>query len=696
MSRRAAPSSKKTRIMQISTPNIPLWRLTPLVIMFAVLVLLMPRTAKFNYDYKKGTPWPYETLISEFDFPILKTDEQLQAERDEAGTIVIPFYRYSDEVTSAVVKNAQSVDMGAYNRLRPSLIARLGDIYAKGVISDGKVKMEQGSAQVSDNLIYIQKNKRAVQYPRTEVYKVSDARDQLVALLAKTYPSVNLDSLFRRTGLYDVIVPNLLYDKAMTELTHAESDDYVSPTLGYVKADEKIVSKGEIVTAEIAQILDSYKEEYNHVYGYAGPRIFLYLGNILLALSLVVILYLVIHFTARFVFDRPARYLFLLSIFLLAAIVTFLMVRLSPSLMYMVPFPVFALYMLAFFRKKQVFPLYIVLLLPLLIFCGNGMELFVMFLTAGSVTVETFGYFSKGWRQFLNAAIIFGVEILVYLGFRFIDVGSTATWWADLALIFVGSMATVALYPLIYLFEKIFNLVSSTRLIEMADTSNPLLQELAQKAPGTFQHSLQVMNLVDAVGRATDADVPLLRAAALYHDIGKMANPLCFVENQSATPGAEKYHEGKTPKESAQDIIRHVDDGLSIAEEHRLPQEIRGFINSHHGTSSTAYFMNKYLNDGGDPSDVADFFYHGQKPTTKEQVILMVCDSIEAASRTLKDFSPESCDRFVEGIVAGKEKAGQLEDADITLHDLNLMKRMLKTYLQQMYHSRVAYPKRKG
>ena len=671
--------------MQISTPKLPSRRLIPLVIVFAVLVLL-----------KKGTPWPYETLISEFDFPILKTDEQLQEERDEAGTIVIPFYRYSEEVTSAVVKNAQSVDMGAFNRLRPSLIARLGDIYAKGVISDGKVKMEQGSAQVSENLIYIQRNKRAVQYPRTEVYKVSDARDQLVALLAKTYPSVNLDSLFRRTGMYDVIVPNLLYDRAMTELTHAESDDYVSPTLGYVKADEKIVSKGEIVTAEIAQILDSYKEEYNHVYGYAGPRVFLYFGNILLALVLVVILYLVIHFTARFVFDSPSRYLFLLSIFLLAAVVTFLVERLRASLMFMVPFPVFALYMLAFFRKKQVLPLYMVLLLPLLIFCGSGMELFVMFLSAGAVTVETFGHFSKGWRQFLNAAIIFVVEILVYLGFRFIDVGSTATWWVDLALIFVGSMATVALYPLIYLFEKIFNLVSSTRLEEMADTSNELLQELAKKAPGTFQHSLQVMNLVDAVGRATDADVPLLRAAALYHDIGKMMNPLCFVENQSSTPGAEKYHEGKTPKESAQDIIRHVDDGLAIAEEQRLPQEIRGFINSHHGTSNTAYFMNKYLNDGGDPSDVADFFYHGQKPTTKEQVILMVCDSIEAASRTLKDFSPESCDRFVESIVAGKEKAGQLEDADITLHDLNLMKRMLKTYLQQMYHSRVAYPKRKG
>lgn len=681
--------------MQISTPKLPR-KYLPLVLVFAVLVLLMPRTAKFNYSYKKGTPWPYETLISQFDFPILKTEDQIQAEREEAGTIVIPFYRYSEEVTSAVVKNAQSLDLGGFNNLRPSMVTRLGDIYAKGVISDAKVKLEQGSAEVSENLIYIQRNKRAVQYPRTEVYKVSEARDQLVALLAKSYPSVNLDSLFRRTGVYEVIIPNLQYDKAMTELTHAESADYVSPTLGYVKADEKIVSKGEIVTAEVAQILDSYKEEYNQVFGYAGPRVLLYLGNVLLALALVVILYLILHFTSPGVFSRGNQYYYILSVFLLAALITFVVERIAPSLMYLVPFPVFALFLLAFFRKKQVLPLYMVMLLPLLIFCGNGMELYVMFLTAGVVTIQSFGYFSKGWRQFLNAAIIFAVEVLVYLGFRFIDVGSTATWWVDLALIFVGAMATVALYPLIYLFEKVFNLVSVTRLIELADTSNPLLQELAAKAPGTFQHCLQVMNMVDAVGRATDADVPLLRAAALYHDIGKMRNPLCFIENESTAPGATKYHDGKSPKESAMDIIRHVDDGLAIADEHRLPEVLKDFIRTHHGTSNTAYFMNKYLNAGGDPSEVSAFYYHGQKPTTKEQVILMVCDSIEAASRTLKEFTPQAYDRFVESIVKGKEEAGQLEDADITLHDLNLMKRMLKTYLQQIFHSRVAYPKRNG
>ena len=681
--------------MRISTPKIPR-RFLPLVIVFAVLVLLMPRTAKFNYDYKKGTPWPYETLVSEFDFPILKTADQMEAERESAGSIVIPYYRYSEEVTSSVVKNVQSLDLGKHNSLRPAIVNRLSEIYARGVISDSRVKLDLDyRAEVSDNLIYIQKNKRATRYPRSEVYKVSDAKDQLVAVMAKSYPSVNLDSLFRRASVYTVIVPNLLYDQSMTELAHTGSSDYISPTLGYVRAEEKIVSKGEIVTAEVAQILDSYKEEYNKVYGYGAPRVLLYLGNILLALALVVVLYFCIYYTNRGVFEDKNRYYYLLMVFVLVVVITFLLERAAPGGLYMMPFPVFALYLLAFFRKRLVLPVYMVCLLPLLIFCGNGMELFVMYLVAGTVALETFGYLSTGWKQFVNAAIIFGVEMVVYAGFRLIDAGSLSLWWVNGLRIFVGAIATVALYPLVYLFERIFNLVSVTRLEEMADTHNPLLQELSAKAPGTFQHCLQVMNMVDAVGRATDADVPLLRAAALYHDLGKMQNPLCFVENESSSPSAEKYHEGKSAKESAQDIIRHVDDGLAIATEHRLPDQIKAFIRSHHGTTSTAYFLNKYLNEGGNPEDTSAFYYHGQKPVTKEQVILMVCDSIEAASRTMKEFTPEACDRFVENIVAGKENQGQFEDADITLHDLNLMKSMLKTYLLQIFHGRVSYPKRK-
>ena len=652
----------------------------------------MPRTAKFSYDYKKGSPWLYETLVSQFDFPILKTDEQLLSEIEEAGASVVPYYRYSEEVVNQTVKAVQSLDMGRFNSLRPTIVTRLGDIYAKGVISDAKVKLENGSAQVSQEVIFVQRNKRAAKYPRSEVYKVSEAQDELVAQMALRHPGVNLDSLFKRSGLYDLIVPNLVFDRAMTELSHAESADYVSPTSGYVNADQKIVSKGEIVTPEIAQILDSYKAEYNKVFGYDGPRIFLYLGNILIALALVVILYLVIYCTNRAIFQDWNRYLYLLTIFSLAAVLSFLIERLAPSLVYVAPYAIIALYLLAFFKKRVVLPVYIVSLLPLLIFSSSGMELFVIFLTAGVVTIVLFKYFSKGWLQFINALIVFVVELLVFTGFRLIDAGHSVVWVQVLQL-FGGAMLMVAFYPLIYLFERIFNLVSTSRLIEMADTNNPLLRELNSKAPGTFQHCLQVMNLCDAAARSIDANIALVRAGALYHDLGKMRNPLCFIENESLHPGAVKYHDSRTPKESARDIHAHVKDGLEIAKAHNLPSVLQDFIVTHHGTSSTAYFKNKYLAEGGDPSDLADFFYDGRRPTTKEQVVLMLCDSIEAASRSMKEYTPEALDALVENIVRGKESEHQFDEADISIKELGIVKGVLKGYLKEMYHGRIEYPK---
>ena len=253
-------------------------------------------------------------------------------------------------------------------------------------------------------------------------------------------------------------------------------------------------------------------------------------------------------------------------------------------------------------------------------------------------------------------------------------------------------MLSVALYPLIFLFERIFGLVSDSKLAELADTSNPLLVELSHKAPGTFQHSLQVMNMADAAARSIDANVLLIRAGALYHDIGKMENPLCFVENESSD---NSYHSELSPKESARDILRHVPDGIMLAEKYGLPDVIRGFILSHHGTSTTYFFYNKFLNQGGDSAERTDFTYKGRKPRSTEETLVMICDSIEAASRTLKDNKPETYDTFVEKMVQSKIDDGQFDDSAISLKELTTVKSVLKTYLAQLYHDRVAYPKRR-
>ena len=281
--------------------------------------------------------------------------------------------------------------------------------------------------------------------------------------------------------------------------------------------------------------------------------------------------------------------------------------------------------------------------------------------------------------------------VLVWLSFRLAEGLESLSEYPMILYMAFGAFLSVAGYPLIYLFEKLFKLVSKSKLVELSDTANPLLRQLAEKAPGTFQHCLQVMNLSDAAALAVDANVPLVRAGALYHDIGKIMNPVCFTENE--TPGVD-YHSGLSYKESAQEIIAHVSNGVALAEKYGLPSVIKDFILTHHGTSCTGYFYNRYLNDGGDPEQVSEFFYNGRKPVTKEQVILMLCDSVEAASRSLKDYSQESVSSLVEKIVAGKVEAGQLSEAEISLSELNIIKDVMKNQVQQIYHARVAYPKR--
>lgn len=668
--------------------------LIPLVVLFLVLTLIFPRTAKFSYDYRKGSPWSHETLLAQFDFPILKTDEQIREEKSRSKSVVIPYYRYRQDVVDNCRKAAEGIDMGGYSYLRPLIVASMDGIYSNGVVPDEGVKLD-GHSDPSGAVLYIQKDKRAGKKPVSEVFKESEAKNRLLSDIAAKYPRINADSVLRSAGIYDFIVPNLEYDPKTTELVRSESSNQVSTTQGFVSAGQLIVSEGEIVTAEIAQMLDSYKVEYENSMGYGGPRILFWLGNAFIAFALVLLFFLMIYFLNRRLFMDHRKFWYLIFIFIIASVLALIINKFAPRCLYMVPFTLTALYLEAFFKNKVIFPICCVSFLPLLVFAENGVVLFVMFLLASIVAVFTFRFFNQGWQQFIMSGVVFVSILVTYFGFRMIDMVNDDPYMAVLYM-FIGSMLIVAGYPLIYLFERMFNLVSSSRLRELCDTNNKLLRELEHKAPGTFQHSLQVMNMCDAAARAIDANVLLVRAGALYHDIGKMKNPLCFIENESMSPKGVHYHEHLSPKESARAIIKHVSDGLELAAENRLPDVIQDFILTHHGTSNTSYFYNKYLNEGGDPNDVSDFFYKGRKPQTKEQIILMICDTLEAASRTLKDNSAATFSVFVENIVASKMKIGQFDQADISIKDLNTVKETLKAYLSQIYHERVVYPQRKN
>ncbi|MGM9743448.1 MAG: HD family phosphohydrolase [Candidatus Cryptobacteroides sp.] len=660
-----------------------------LFVLFLLLVALMPRTGKFNYDYKKGSPWAYETLISQIDFPILKTSEQLQSERDAAGSSVIPYYRFSDEVAQSVIREAENLNYGVHSYMRPGIVASLTALYQRGVMADEASTVEENITSSSD-ILFIQKDKRASKYPASDVFTITSARARLLSDLQNSFPSVKADSVLSASGLYELMVPDLTYDKETTDLVHAESVDFISPTKGFVNAGQLIVTKGEIVTAEIAQMLDSYKAEYEVSLGYNGPRAMLWVGNSLIALAIVLILFLSVFYTNPDIFKQFNKYIYLLFIFVLTSFTAVTVDSLNPSMLYLTPFSLAALFLLAFFKKRVVLPVYVLSLLPLLIFTHNGIELFVLYLVAGVITMYVFQFYNRGWRQFVTAVIVFFALLLTFMGFRLINDGSAFSDYTLILYLFIGSMLSVAGYPLIYLMEKVFGLVSNSRLLELCDPNNKLLRILAQKAPGTFQHSLQVMNLSDAVARSVDANVLLVRAGAMYHDIGKIENPQCFIENESL--GA-KYHAGLKPLESARLIIRHVADGMLLASKYNLPPVVSDFILTHHGTTCTAYFYNKYIEEGGDPDNAGEFYYRGRKPFTKEQTIVMICDTVEAASRTLKDNSPETFDKFVEGVVSSKINAGQFDNADITLKEITRIKSVLKSYLAQIHHERIVYPK---
>ena len=662
----------------------------PLIALFLLLVFMMPRNPKFHYDYRKGSPWMYETLVTQFDFPVLKTDQQLQEEREKVGSTVIPYYKLDPDVLVESESALASMNFGEDEDLKSVTSAALSSIYSKGVL---KAATETETAgQTAGGVIYVQKNRRAVKVPVSEVYTIDGAVEYLRSSLKASAAGRTVDSLFTALDLASLIVPDLVFDQQTTDLVQAESIDFISPTSGIVRTGQVIVSNGEIITAEVEQLLDSYRAEYDRSMGYSGPVALQWTGNILIAFCIVLVLFLAVYYCNYSIFDQYNKYLYLLMVFALAAITASIVARTDPSLFYLMPFTLISLYLLAFFSKRMVFSVYFISLLPMLVFAPNGMELFVMYLVAGAVGMLVFGFFNRGWLQFVTALIVFAVLTLVWSAFRLIEGTGGLYDYHTVIDMFLGSLMSVAGYPLIFLFEKMFKLVSTTKLVELSDTSNKLLRELADKAPGTFQHSLQVMNLADAAARSIGANVALIRAGALYHDIGKINNPQCFTENEN--PGV-KYHEGLTLKESAQEIIRHVSDGMAMAEKHGLPQVLRDFIITHHGTSNTGYFYNKYLNEGGDPEDVAEFFYDGVKPTSKEQVILMICDAVEAASRSLNDYSHESISRLVDKIIDGKSASGQFTDADISLREINTIKETIKSYIQQMYHSRVAYPKRR-
>ena len=658
-------------------------------ILLAIIMLrLYPREGKFQYEYQKGRPWVYETLISPIDFPILKTEAEMLQEKEERASETIDYYSYDPSVAAPVLEQFghKAVALQLDEELTRELYTHLSDAYDRGIVSDF------GSRTSSDQVIFIKRDKRVTETPAVDVYDLSRVLNVLKSDLVYDYPDMDIDSIARLIDLQSFIVPNLRYDEATTQLVHREAVNYISPTKGMIYAGQLIVSEGETVTSDICQILDSYKAEYKMSYGYTGSPNALLASHLLLIMVFLALFFFTVYFIDRAVFEDLHKLVFLMLMLLIDFAGTAILFRVDQRLLYLFPFAVTALYMSAFFREDLAWSVYVVSVAPLLVIPENGVELFFINLAAGAVVLYGYGWLNRGWLQFLNILFVFVAMSLVCFLFK-LGTGDFSYALKSTSFLYLGINATlvIVLYPFVYLFEKIFGFVSYSRLWDLSDTNNKLLQHMQYQASGTFQHSLQVANLAENAAREIGADAMLVRVGALYHDIGKMENPMCFIENQAE---GVNYHAGLSPEESARAITKHVDDGLALARKSKLPAIVSDFIACHHGRSVTLYFYNVYCNNGGDPANKAAFTYNGILPRTKEQVVVMMADAVEAASRTLKDYSEESIAALVDKILASRLDDSQLTEAAISLKEINVVKESFKRYLQQIYHARIAYPKR--
>lgn len=391
----------------------------PLVLVFAVLVFIMPKTAKLTFDYKKGSPWMYETLVAQYDFPVLKTVAQIQQEMDKAWEKVIPYYRYNKNVLRDVEKTLEDTDLESYTYLKGELTAYFNKLYDKGIISFVADTLDEKNGHPS--LIYLQRGKRAEKMPVSEIHTPATAELQFREYLKTLCPNSDIDSLITAYNLAGLIRTNLVFDSQTTELVHDDAIDYISTTSGLVKAGQVIVSQGEIITAEVELMLDSYKNEYDKNIGYHGSSIYQWLSSLLFALALVIVLFLAIYYCNNKIFEQFNKYLYLLMMFTLAAVAASSISGYPTAYYYMVPFTLISLYLLAFFKQRVVFTVYVISLLPVLFFAANGIEIFIIYLVAGVVGMLVFEYFNRGWLQFVTAFIVFAVMVLVWLAFRLLE-----------------------------------------------------------------------------------------------------------------------------------------------------------------------------------------------------------------------------------------------------------------------------------
>lgn len=656
----------------------------------AFIVFFLPKGGKFKYEFQKGKPWQFENLYAPFDFSIQKTNAEIEKEKQVIESNQLPYYRYDQAEVNRVEEEfeekfqdiwRQSVlSENQKTRLKYYSKIVLDSVYAKGIL-------QNNGKQIQRNFIYLVKDNEARKVRVSDFYRVNE----ITSLVSKVLSENNLFEFEKEIQalFFDIISPNVSFDNSLTQKARAEALSKLSYTRGTVDQGRLIIAKGEVVEAENLKILESLKSEYESELWTANNYYYILIGYTVLVALVLIMLFLFLKKYRRTVYENNVKVTFIFFNILLMVFITTMVIKYNDQLVFVVPLCILPLILKTFFDARLGLFVHVLTILILGFVVPNSFEYIFLQIITGIVTILTVSELYKRANLFVSVGQITLIYIVGYLAFHTIHEGDLSDIeWYTLGLFLLNGMITLFVQPLIYIYEKVFGLVSDVSLLELSDTNSKLLKELSNRAPGTFHHSLQVANLAEAAANEIGANAMLVRVGALYHDIGKMNDPTYFTENQVTNVNP---HDELTPKDSARIIIDHVIKGIEIARKNNVPDRVIDFIRSHHGTTLVFYFYKKQKELEEEVNE-EDFRYPGPLPFSRETAILMMADSVEAASKSLKNPTFLIIDEFVDKIISGQMKANQFLNADITFKEIETIKKIFKQKLINIYHLRVEYP----
>ncbi|MDR3219626.1 MAG: HDIG domain-containing protein [Dysgonamonadaceae bacterium] len=658
------------------------------ILVTLVIISLFPREGKFRYSFLEGRPWQYGLLTAPFDFPIYKTDAELKSEQDTLINSFQPYFQSDNEMASEQIERFEKDFERSFfwhdTAYKKYVKTTLSEIYKRGIVS-------VEDAHFLDNNHYrdymVVQDNVAIPHPVSELFTIKSAYSYF---MDKCPHNLSVDIL-RSFNLNDYLQDNVKYDEATTEKVKQDMIQRIAPSNGMIQAGEKIIDRGEIVGKGTYEILRSLKQIYEKQAGTVNRQTGLLTGTFLLIGGLMACFFFYFYYLRKKIYHQRKDIVFMLSMVVLFTVLTELCTTYGFFSIYIIPYTIIPIVIRTFFDSRTAQMTHWIVIL----ICAMMTPLPFEFILLQAIVCMVAMYVLKDLTQrseLIKCAIyIFAAYILVYVGLLLFQDGDFSKIdWLMLLYFGINFLFVMFTYPFIYIIEKVFSYISNVTLVELSDINLPILRKLSETCPGTFQHSLQVSMLGAAAATKVGANPQLIRTGALYHDLGKMLNPNYFVENKMA---GTNPHENLSFEQSARIITSHVPEGVKIAEKNQIPEAIIKFIKTHHGKGKAKFFYNSFRNQFPDAViDELAFSYSGNNPDTKETAILMMADSVEAASRSLTDYTEEAIRNLVNRIIDSQIADGLMSEAPLTFQHITTIKSVFVERLLSVYHSRISYP----